>query len=65
MYAAISMWETGDFVDEPFRAEKFAPVYDVHESALLNMKKKSVNAYHKIMSTLYREVRCVLTFSFF
>ncbi|KAJ3560851.1 hypothetical protein NP233_g10564 [Leucocoprinus birnbaumii] len=58
VYAALRMWESGEFVDEPFRGDVFSSFYVTHVQYLETMKKRYPNSFHTLMARLYREV-CV------
>ncbi|KAJ3570414.1 hypothetical protein NP233_g4416 [Leucocoprinus birnbaumii] len=55
--AALRMWQHGDFVDEPFKGERFLSVYESHANYLANMKTRYPTPYHSLMSLLYSKVR--------
>ncbi|KAJ3556476.1 hypothetical protein NP233_g11967 [Leucocoprinus birnbaumii] len=57
VYAALRMWESGEFVDEPFRGDVFSSFYMTHVQYLETMKKRYPNSFHTLMARLYREVR--------
>ncbi|KXN84703.1 hypothetical protein AN958_12222 [Leucoagaricus sp. SymC.cos] len=58
VYAALKMWETGDLVDEPFKGEKYAPIYQRHVTYLTQSRANIRPHYRLVMTTLYKEVRC-------
>ncbi|KXN83820.1 hypothetical protein AN958_01057 [Leucoagaricus sp. SymC.cos] len=58
VYAALSIWSTGDLVEEPFKGEKYAQVYERHVNFLMQSRANIRPHYRHVMTTLYKEVRC-------
>ncbi|KAJ3557251.1 hypothetical protein NP233_g11791 [Leucocoprinus birnbaumii] len=57
VYAALSMWSSGDFVDHDFSADAYKETYDRHVHFFEETKKTLPLAFHDIMSKIYKLVR--------